>query len=204
MIVDLLRHGALQGGVKYRGRTDDPLTDAGRCAMDTVWHAIAHEVDVIISSPLSRCATPATAWAQHSNTPYLTDNRLLELDYGSWEGMRTEEIQQQYPSLLEQWRRDPSGMRPPGGESIESLQQRIQACWQELCATYADQRLLVVAHSGSLRMLIAHVMQAPIATTRHLSMPYACWSRIEVQHNFATLQFHARQPLYPATSNTPV
>ena len=57
--MDLLRHGALEGGVKYRGSVDDPLTSEGRQQMNTVWSRLDGGIDLIISSPLCRCAEPA-------------------------------------------------------------------------------------------------------------------------------------------------
>jgi len=45
LTVDLLRHGALQGGTRYRGRCDDLLTEDGRRSMEQVWDAVAGLAD---------------------------------------------------------------------------------------------------------------------------------------------------------------
>jgi len=193
--VDLLRHGELVGGVRYRGTVDDPLTPHGRASMDRVWQRIAAEVDRIICSPLSRCAEPARAWAAARNIPYQLEPRLRELDYGAWEGLTAEQIRARWPGMLERWRHDPTGMCPPGGERPEALRARIVEWWQSVVARYDDARLLVIAHSGSLRMLLSIVLQAPIAATRRLPMPYACWSRIGYQSGHgAWLEFFNRRP----------
>ena len=63
MIVDLLRHGELEGGIKYRGHTDDPLTTSGQLAMIQIWQQLQHDVEIIITSPLSRCCILANEWA---------------------------------------------------------------------------------------------------------------------------------------------
>jgi len=54
MIVDLLRHGEPVGGRRYRGQTDDPLSDKGWKQM---WTAVAGQQpwQVIVTSTLSRC-----------------------------------------------------------------------------------------------------------------------------------------------------
>jgi len=190
LTMDLLRHGALEGGVKYRGHVDDPLTIKGRQQMDNVWSNLNGEVDLIICSPLSRCAEPALAWARKSGIECILEPRVREMFYGDWEGKTIAQIKQQYPGKLEQWRNNPEGMRPPGGESSEELRQRINAWWDETCINHNGRHLLLVSHSGSLRMLIAHILSAPIATTRNLEMPYACWSRICHQHGRNNLCFH--------------
>lgn len=199
LIVDILRHGELRGGVKYRGRVDDPLTIKGRQSMDAVWQQLKGNVDAIISSPLSRCADPARDWADEAGISLLIDERLAELHYGAWEGMTSEQIEQAYPGMLKQWREDPTGMRPPGGESPEELRDRLNDWWQGCIREEKHKHLLVISHSGSLRMLLAIALGAPIATTRRFAMPYACWSRLHIEHGKiepgkAELAFHHRLP----------
>jgi len=192
LTVDLLRHGALTGGIKYRGQTDDPLTIQGRTDMDLVWQKLAAEADMIITSPLSRCAEPATAWAKQARIPCIIEPRIAEMHYGAWEGKTSETIKTEFPGMLEQWRRDPTGMRPPGGESVDELRQRVHAWLMEIVQRYQNKQLLVVSHSGTLRMLIALALGAPIAGTRHIDMPYACWSRLYCDEQGNRLAFHQR------------
>jgi len=190
MQVDLLRHGALEGGIKYRGTVDDPLTADGRAVMDRIWAKLAGDVDRIIASPLSRCAVPARDWAAQASVPLAIDPRLAEMRYGVWEGLTGDEIRARYPGMLERWRANPEGMCIPEAETVAELRARVAAFWAELCAGADDERILLVAHSGSLRMLIAEALGAPIITTRRLAMPYGCWSHIAVHQDQASLVFH--------------
>jgi len=178
LTVDLLRHGALEGGIKYRGTVDDPLTTEGRQAMDQLWQRLAKDVDYIITSPLIRCAVPARAWAEKAKIDCIIEARLAEIDYGAWEGKTITTIKQEYPGMLESWRADPTGMRPPGGESPEELRARLVDWWSEASEQFDGSHMLVVAHSGSLRMLIALLLDQPIAYTRMIDMPYACLHRV--------------------------
>jgi len=194
LTIDLLRHGALQGGVKYRGSLDDPLTPQGREDMNQVWRQLQGKVTNIISSPLSRCAEPAQDWALQADIPCLLEPMVQELHYGEWEGLTAKEIEQQHPNMLQQWRSDPSLMTPPNGEPMASFSQRIQGFLQASIQQYDDgEHLLIVAHSGTVRMLLAHALHAPIISTRHLHMPYACWSRLYIKHGETSLAFHARE-----------
>ena len=192
LIIDVLRHGALQGGVKYRGALDEALTQTGREAMDDVWQQLQHDVDTIMTSPLSRCAKPALSWAEQAGIPCVVEPAIQELSYGDWEGLTAEQIEQTYPGVLQAWRQDPTDMTPPNGESMLAFSQRIQSFLNTLVQQHQEGHILLVAHSGSIRMLIAHALQAPIVSTRHLSMPYACWSRLLVKEGHISLQFHAK------------
>ncbi len=188
--VDLLRHGELEGGVKYRGWVDDPLTQAGKASMDAVWSRLRGDVDLLVSSPLGRCSEPVRAWAQEAGVPCEIDSRVAEMHYGEWEGLTSEEIMVRYPGMLEKWRRNPAGMSAPGGESAEQLQARISEFWSDISNRYDGKHLLIVSHSGSMRMLLAHILSAPIATTRLMQMPYSCWSRAAIRDGRSELVFH--------------
>ncbi len=192
LTIDLLRHGALQGGVKYRGTLDEALTPAGRKAMNDVWQQLQDEVDTIICSPLSRCAEPASSWATQAGISCVVEPAIQELSYGDWEGLTAEQIEYAYPGMLQAWRQDPTSMTPPNGESMLDFAKRTQVFLHHLIQEYEQGHVLLVAHSGSIRMLIAHALQAPIVSTRHLSMPYACWSRLSVDNGHISLQFHAK------------
>ncbi|MDX8395202.1 MAG: histidine phosphatase family protein [Mariprofundaceae bacterium] len=189
MIVDVLRHGALEGGEKYRGHTEEALTPEGRFDMQKVWQEICFSVDVIVSSPLSRCAEPAKEWAEEACIPHVIEPNIIEMYYGVWEGKTKQEIEAEFPGMLKQWRENPEGIHIPDAEMVEQLQQRIILFWEKLCSDYADKHVLIIAHSGSSRMLVSHVLAAPIVSTRRMSVPYAAWSRIEHNQGESRLVF---------------
>lgn len=182
MNVHLLRHGALLGGIRYRGRQDDPLTDEGRQQMDAVWQQLQGQVQHIITSPLSRCRIPAEHWAAEAGITCHIEPRVAELDYGQWEGLTNDEIKQRFPGQLERWREDPTGLTPPGGESMDALIVRLSEFWQELTHESSHQHVLVIGHSGSLRTLISHIAGTTLKASRQLNMPYAAWYHVQV-HN---------------------
>lgn len=192
LVIDFMRHGALKGGVKYRGTLDEALTEEGRTQMDEKWARVKHEVTMIIASPLSRCALPAQDWAAEGSVSLIIEDDIAELSYGAWEGLTALEIQQQFPNQLEAWRKDPTDLTPPQGEPMQHFASRIKSFWHDLLEKHEDGHVLIVAHSGSIRLLLAHALHAPIQSTRHLTMPYACWSRVEVVNKHAQLVFHAQ------------
>lgn len=192
LVADLLRHGELVGGVKYRGRTDDPLTEEGRAAMDAVWRKLLGQIDCIVTSPLSRCKIPAAAWAEEARLPLCVDERIVELDYGAWEGLTPKEIEARFPGKLSKWRQNPEDVAIPDAEGIHALKARVEEAWKDWQKRFDDMHILVVGHSGSLRMLIAIAMEAPIRSMRRMVMPYACWSRLRAEEGRGVLEFFNR------------
>ncbi len=192
LTIDFLRHGELEGGIKYRGCMDDALTIQGRESMDKVWCAVADKVTQIISSPLRRCAVPAKDWAKQAGLVCQMDRRLQELAYGDWEGLTPADIEREYPRLFAAWRKDPTHLTPPHGESMHDFSRRVFSFMDELLSTHSDEHVLLVTHSGTMRLMLAYMLGAPIKSTRHLMMPYACWSRAQVEDGHARLVFHHR------------
>lgn len=178
MVIDLLRHGALEGGLRYRGSIEAELTPIGRADMDAVWARIADSVDIILTSPLGRCLKPAQEWAEQKGIACEVVDDFREMHYGEWEGLSAEEIEQRFPGMLVRWRKNPVGIQIPGAELIEDFAERVARAWEGVLRAHAGQHVLLVGHSGTLRIIMAHVLDAPLSTTRRFSVPYAAWSQV--------------------------
>ncbi len=188
-VVDLLRHGELEGGVRYRGNIEAGLTRAGRERMDAVWRRLRGKVEVIVTSPLHRCVGPAHDWAEITGVPCRIEPRIREMHYGAWEGLNKEEIEREFPGLLSRWRENPVGMQIPGAENLEHFARRVVAGWESIIHENEGRHVLAVAHSGSLRIILAHVLGAPLSSVRRLIVPYTSWSRVICQDGRPALDF---------------
>ncbi len=178
-IIDVMRHGEPVGGRKYRGQIDDPLSAKGWAQM----HAAVGDYTAwqqIVSSPLSRCAEFAQQLAQKNTIPLMFDPRLQEVGFGDWEGKTSAEITATDASLLFNFKRDPIAFRPANAEPIADFYQRVSAAWDELVLQFAGQHVLVVAHAGVIRMLLAHVLGMPPAHGYRIEVASAAISRFSV------------------------
>ena len=84
---------------------------------------------------------------RHRHREWREDLRLAELSYGDWEGFSWAEIEIDHPTALADWRADPHGYCPPGGETHIDLRRRCAAVLTEI-ATSAS-RTVVVSHGVS-------------------------------------------------------
>ncbi|MCW3148447.1 alpha-ribazole phosphatase family protein [Stutzerimonas stutzeri] len=158
--IDLLRHGETERGGGFRGSLDDALTPRGWQQMrDAV--AGAGPWDVLVSSPLQRCAAFARDLAERSRLPLYLDADLRELHFGEWEGRSAAELMQVDADALGRFWADPYGYTPPGGEPLLHFEQRVLAALQRLQRRFARQRLLVVGHAGVMRLLLARQRGLP-------------------------------------------
>jgi alpha-ribazole phosphatase/probable phosphoglycerate mutase len=193
-LIDFIRHGEPVGGRRYRGKTDDPLSEKG---WNQMWLAVEAQRpwQSIVSSPLLRCAEFAHALGERQQIPVTTDERLAELGYGAWEGKTSDEIEAADPGAILRYRRDPLRHRPAGAEDMDAFVARYRAAWVDLLGACAGRHVLVVAHAGIIRMALAHVLNIPPGSMFRIEVANAAITRfkIEGQGNdaVASLVFHA-------------
>lgn len=177
--VDLIRHGEPVGGAKFRGHTDDPLSETGWAQMRA---AVQGESpwQVVVSSPLLRCAEFATELAARADVPLETEVGFKEIGFGEWEGRTSEELMQSVPDCLDRFWRDPAHYTPPGGEALEAFAARVTASWIDTLARHAGKKILLVAHGGVNRVILCHVLKIPLQNMFRLQVPFAGMSRVRI------------------------
>ncbi|MGO1071183.1 histidine phosphatase family protein [Lysobacter sp. CA199] len=148
--IDLLRHGDT-GHRSYRGQLDDSLLELGwRQMRDAV---LGREWDVIVSSPLQRCAAFAQELAQARGLPLALEPRLREYHFGAWQGMAVDVIAAEQGEALARFWADPVAHPPPGAERFADFAARLIAAADAIVREHAGQRVLAVSHGGVIRLL---------------------------------------------------
>lgn len=178
-IIDLLRHGEPEGGPKYRGSLDDPLSHEGWQQM----HAAVQghpPWSTIISSPLQRCAAFAETLGRQLDIPVIREYRLQEINFGRWEGKTAKEIMEEDHDLLTQFWHNPLDNPPPEGEPLSHFHQRVESAWLDIVENHRDRSLLVVAHGGIIRMILCLVLHIPIQNISRIVVEYASLSRVRI------------------------
>lgn len=89
----------------------------------------------------------------------MADDRLLEINHGSWEGVLAKDIAAQYPQEFAQWHSQPHLVQmPDGGESLEDVRRRARAAFDDYAATYPDKTVLVAAHDAVNKAIICDLL----------------------------------------------
>lgn len=160
--VFLLRHGQTSwnaAGNKYCGRTDIPLTAKGIEQAKAASALLAGKnIQEVYSSPLERARR--TAEIAGNRKPVLTDERLIEVDFGDWEGKTRAEFIAEKPELWERWCHDPGSTRAGGtGETALEVVRRVDSFFNEALHRHGSGRetgsILVVGHNGINRLYLA-------------------------------------------------
>ncbi|MFC3123554.1 histidine phosphatase family protein [Pseudoroseomonas globiformis] len=141
----LIRHmpAAVAPGVCY-GRLDLAVRDDVDPAL--VLEALqGFPAKRLLCSPARRCRELAELVTAATDLVSEADKRLLELDFGAWEGMPWDAVPR---AALDDWAADPWGFAPPGGESGAELVARVRAFHAEM-----NESAIIVAHGGPLKVL---------------------------------------------------
>lgn len=159
----LVRHGvtALNEQRRYCGTSDVGLSEKGLKQAQLVEQLfIKSKVSSVFISPLKRSLETYKTMALPEDLCAKILPGLSEIDFGKWEGLTFEEIQAEYPLQLEKWFANPQGFTFPEGESVTGFSKRVIGGLREVLQQ--QENCLIVAHGGSLRVIICHLCGWPV------------------------------------------
>jgi broad specificity phosphatase PhoE len=141
----LVRHGETEWSRtgKHTGKTDVPLTDAGRRQAESLRASLDRPFARVLTSPLSRALDTCRLAGLGDNAE--RRDELVEWDYGDYEGLTTPEIREERPD----WNLWRDGC--PGGEQPHQVAARVDRVIAELQGLDGDAALF--AHGHVLRVL---------------------------------------------------
>jgi phosphoserine phosphatase len=185
----LIRHGRtnLQNEDRYWGSTDIPLSDEGiRQAKQISARLSGEKITHIYSSTLSRARDTAKTTAEAHHKTITACAELNEFNFGYAEGLTYKEIEKQHPSLAKELARM-GDITFPGGESLDKFFIRTQSFLKRLEKHQSQDVIAVVAHAGSLRMLICHLLELDQHYWYKLFIDYASLSIVDTYQHISII-----------------
>lgn len=182
MILDLLRHGETELGGGLRGSLDDALTAKGWTQMR---EAVADHGgwEVLVSSPLQRCAHFADELGARLLLPVSREPALQELHFGQWEGRSPAQLMETDADALGRFWSDPYDFTPPEGEPVTAFSERVLTAIQRLHEKHAGQRVLLVTHGGVMRLLLARARGLPREHLLQVEVGHGALVRLHVEND---------------------
>ena len=159
----LVRHGetAWNAENRFQGQADEPLNATGWEQARAAAPALAGlGIDELWSSPLSRARQTASLVGALAKVPVWTDDRLREVNVGSWSGRTVDEVAASEPEYLPKWRAGEDFRRSSTGETEAEVADRMGEFLSSIVS--ADGRTVcVVGHGFALRVGIAKLLAIP-------------------------------------------
>jgi broad specificity phosphatase PhoE len=166
----LIRHGEVPSNreLRYVGSRDEPLAEAGIRQAEGLAAALAPTpVSAVYTSPLRRAEETGRRIAAARDVPLRLEPRLREQSFGAWEGLTRAEVLERDRDLLLRWEAD-LGSAPPGGESLESVRERILSLVEDLVRVHPREWVVLVSHVGPIKALLCDALGAPLSTARRM------------------------------------
>jgi broad specificity phosphatase PhoE len=174
----LTRHGLTDRSMpeQHLGqRIDISINEDGRRQAQALAHRLsAVRFDRVITSPLFRARETGEIIAPGGAIE--ADPRLKEMDYGAWEGLTYEQIEETDREARREWELAPDRLACPGGESGNDVAERVRSFLDDLIDEHGawhakasfraatarggpegaplDRPILVVGHSSTNRVLL--------------------------------------------------
>jgi probable phosphoglycerate mutase len=161
--VVIIRHGQSQGNAEGRfgGHTDTPLSPRGRKQAHATAKALAAEnFSAIYSSDLPRAIETASPLAELTGVALQTTDALRERSVGVMEGLTFEEAAEQHPEQYQALLRRDFEHVLAGGESYRQTLDRASRQLDEAIEQHKGGRIAFFAHTGTICILILHLMGA--------------------------------------------
>lgn len=152
----LIRHTTpdISKGICY-GQSDISLATSFADETQKVIGHLPAEIDVVYSSPLSRCVDLASAITVQA---VQLVPELQEMNFGDWELKPWSDISK---DAIDPWMNDFVNYQVPNGESMQLLARRVNRWYGELLATNPE-RVVIVTHAGPIRVLLSTINRTPL------------------------------------------
>lgn len=133
---------------RLQGRLDSPLSQEGienALALKQYLQDNSLQFDYVFSSPIPRAnQTAHLLFDQQSIT---LDKRLMEMNFGDFEGQKISDLLENHYELYDQlWNHPECFERIPHGESYEEVIARVQSFLDDLKQLPHDSQVMVVTH----------------------------------------------------------
>lgn len=178
MSIYLLRHGettASNGYFSDNITEGHGLSEIGRRNVRATAKKLKGKMDIVLCSDLLRARQTAEIVSKIINVPFVIDNNLRELYFGSWSNKAVTEIEQ---DSLTNFYQDPIKNMPLGGEDINSIRKRINYI-EDIIVTNKSKNILLISHARFINILISYLVYDKICAKRRIEIENSKISKLE-------------------------
>lgn len=176
LTVHLVRHGETEWNRDGRcqGVTDIPLTTKGMQQAEALGRVFTKKSpSLILSSPLQRAQETARQIAQPHGLTCETVTELQEWDQGELEGLTGAQLLGDHTEFFHRWQQDPAQTPPPGGETLQTLQQRAWPIIDQLRECTFDGPVVVVSHTMTIATILCAALGLDLGNIHRLKIDLA-------------------------------
>jgi len=140
-----------------------------------------NRIDYLHISPIERCQLTIDPWLRSKNSASLNRLEIVdgisEINFGSWSGRKLSSLRRE--PLWKDVQQRPSQVTFPEGESFKKVQKRAVEAVEAIRAIKGDKTHLIVSHSDTIKLILAHYLQMKLDAFQSLHISQASFSIIQ-------------------------
>jgi alpha-ribazole phosphatase len=182
----LIRHAIVDENARAMlyGVMDVPLCETSLLEQAPMYRALAARLPRPAAwkvTPLSRTRRTADAIfkAGYPRVEPQVEPGLIEQSLGDWQGLPHAELPARLNLPKHAFWPLAGHERPPGGETLAEVIQRVGVALEEIAANHPDEDVIAVSHGGAIRAAVAHCLGIGPDNALHLSVQNLSLTRIE-------------------------
>ena len=189
----LVRHGSTEWnegeGERFRGRAEIELNEFGlRQAEATAARLARWKVDTIYSSLLNRALATAEILSSPFHLKVISLPGIIDIDYGSWQGLSLREAQAQDGQLYQLWQQSPHLVSFPQGESLTQVRTRAAAAVDSLLTKHVGETIVLVSHKVVCKVLLCYFLGLDNSRFWQIEQDTAAINIVEFRDNVFVLK----------------
>lgn len=196
-----IRHGATSYSEEkrlYDSEDYPPLNELGKEETQKITHWLKEtcpNVDIIYTSSALRSIQSARIIAKNYKMDFEILDNLQERKAGIWGGLTFAQIQEKYPDMFIEYKKNPSEFIIEGAESPSEINERVSKIIEKIIKTNAYKTVVVVTHAGVIQSAISSALQVSVNNQDKIYIPTGSASQISYFNNWASLLYSGYVPL---------
>lgn len=165
---------------RIQGLLDIPLNAEGyRQAKEVAEELSDMRIDAVYSGALCRTYQTARIIAQPHKLKVKKITAFNDINYGTWQGMLVDDVKKKHKKSYGLWRSRPLYSKPPKGEGIKEVEQRVVSNVEKLVARHKHQILCLVSHPIINTVIKCHFLKQDLNKIWEILPETGSWEILE-------------------------
>lgn len=196
-----IRHGATSYSEEkrlYDSEDYPPLNELGKEETQKIAHWLKEtcpNVDAIYTSSALRSIQSARIIAKNYKIDFEILDNLQERKAGIWGGLTFSQIQEKYPDMFAEYKKNPAEFVIEGAETPTEINERVKKVLDKIIKKNAYKTVVIVTHAGVVQSAISSALQISVNNQDKIYIPTGSASQISYFNNWASLLYSGYVPL---------
>ncbi len=182
----LVRHGEVEARYHrvFGGRIDMDLSPLGHEQVKAAANYFQrHPPHVMYASPMKRVRQTLAPLAKWTGLEPKILPGLREVDFGEWTGLSWEQVYERFKVSAFDWLNQLETGSIAKAESTADFRHRVDEALRQILTESPSKEIAVIAHGGTIRMLLALILDLPFTKMSAFDIEYASITKVKIMPN---------------------